>query len=38
VIGALCDYVIWYAGDASKVKYRQLYLAQGQGVGAGEAY
>ena len=38
VVGTLCDYVIWYACDFSKVKYNQLYLAKGVGVGAGNAY
>ena len=38
VIGALCDYVIWYSKDFNQVKYRQLYLDKGYGVGAGESY
>jgi adenine-specific DNA-methyltransferase len=38
VIGSLSDYLIWYAKDLSKVKYRQLYLEKGVGIGAGEGY
>jgi len=38
VIGTLCDYLLWYAKDTSKVKYHQLYLPKGVGVGAGGSY
>ena len=38
VIGALCDYILWYARDIDKVTYRQLYLEKGYGIGAGDAY
>ena len=35
VIGTLCDYVVWYAKRLREIKYRQLYLDKGIGVGAG---
>jgi adenine-specific DNA-methyltransferase len=38
VIGTLSDYIIWYAKDFSKVKYRQLYLDKNIGIGAGAGY
>jgi len=38
VIGTLCDYIIWFAKDISKVKYHQLYLEKGFGIGAGGSY
>jgi adenine-specific DNA-methyltransferase len=38
VIGTLCDYVLWYAKDFAKVKYRQLFLEKSVGVGAGAGY
>jgi adenine-specific DNA-methyltransferase len=38
VLGTLCDYLIWYAKDLSKIKYRQLYSEKGIGVGAGTGY
>jgi adenine-specific DNA-methyltransferase len=38
VIGALCDYLLWYAKSLPSVKYRQLYLLKGVGVGAGVGY
>jgi adenine-specific DNA-methyltransferase len=38
VIGNLCDYLLWYAKSLPHVKYRQLYLEKGVGVGAGAGY
>ncbi len=38
VIGNLCDYILWYAKALELVKYRQLYLEKGVGVGAGAGY
>jgi adenine-specific DNA-methyltransferase len=38
VIGTLGDFILWYARDLPHVKYRQLYLMKGIGVGAGGAY
>jgi adenine-specific DNA-methyltransferase len=28
VLGAVADYLVWYAKDISKIKYRQLYIAK----------
>jgi adenine-specific DNA-methyltransferase len=38
VIGTLCDYVVWYARSLPKIKYRQLFLEKGVGLGAGTGY
>jgi adenine-specific DNA-methyltransferase len=38
VVGTLSDYLLWYAKDVEIVKYRQLYLPKGVGVGAGTGY
>jgi adenine-specific DNA-methyltransferase len=38
VLGTLGDFIIWYAKSKKDVKYRQLYLEKGVGVGSGSAY
>ncbi len=30
-IGAVCDYIVWYARDATQIRYRQLYLPSESG-------
>lgn len=31
VIGSVCDYIIWYARDATQMKYRQLFVPTDEG-------
>lgn len=31
VIGSVCDYIVWYAKDASQMKYRQLFVPTDEG-------
>ena len=38
VIGSLGDFVLWYAKSINHVKYRQIYLDKGIGIGAGSSY
>ena len=38
VIGSLGDFVLWYAKSIDHVKYRQIYLEKGIGIGAGSSY
>ncbi len=38
VMGALGDFILWYAKSIKDVKYRQPYLQKGIGIGAGSAY
>lgn len=38
VLAAVNDYILWYAKDASQVKYRQLYLEKQVGGVGGTAY
>ena len=35
---AVTDYLLWYAKDRERVKYRQLYLEKTPGAGGGSAY
>lgn len=34
----VCDYLLWYAVDAPRAKYRQLYTAKEPGAGEGREY
>lgn len=40
ILPRVSDFILWYAKDASKVKYRQLYKVKkaGEGAGSGERY
>ena len=38
VISSTTDYLLWYAKDASSVKYRQLFSPKAEGVSTEEAY
>ncbi|QFS89933.1 Modification methylase DpnIIB [Mycobacterium sp. THAF192] len=38
VLAAVSDYLVWYAKDASAVKYRQLYRTKGLGAAGGGQY
>ena len=38
VLASINDYLLWYARDASRVRYRQLYAAKGVDVGGAGQY
>jgi adenine-specific DNA-methyltransferase len=38
VLAAVTSYVVWYARDAERIKYRQLYLDKTSAGGGGELY
>jgi adenine-specific DNA-methyltransferase len=37
-IGAVCDYLVWYAKDVERLKYRQLFVPSDQGQAFGQMF